>query len=103
MDTIEQAKQIANESDQLVASLEAAQAGTNEGTPTNYSGSTNSCTVDADGVITLTTILYPGDTPIVPPGEGAPEAPVEVPSDAVPPTTDGPPDEQVPPAQVPAQ
>lgn len=100
MDSIEQAKQIANESDQLVASLEAA-AQAEGGTVSfpNYSSTTISCETDPDtGVVTITTKLYPGETGIAPPPGEDPSPPVEAAPSAV---EDG--TEQPPPGQVPAQ
>jgi hypothetical protein len=91
MKPIDQAKQIANESNQLVESLEAETGvAVPGGQFTNYSSSTNSCTVDPEtGVITLTTQLFPGDTPIEPaPVDGGVPTPAEeptVPPDEVPP------------------
>lgn len=86
---LEDAKKAANEAAQAVEALEAEEAsepGTTTGTgttPTQYSSSVTSCTVDpVTGVISLAVDLYPGENPIVPvpePGTGpatTEEAPV---------------------------
>lgn len=75
---LEDAKKAANEAAQAVEALEAEEAsepGTTTGTtPTQYSSSVTSCTVDpVTGNISLSVELYPGNNPIVPvpePGTG---------------------------------
>ena len=74
MNALERLKQLQQEVGQTVSEVEAEEKGTAV-PPTEYSSSVSSVTVDPEtGDVSISIILYPGDTPISPP-------PVEVPAE----------------------